>query len=111
MRLCVQRSMHGLQVKREVNIDLATLGFSPPERETLVLAIESLQSCLCVGKPDPTSSGAVQVRARQAPPVVPDNQAQMFIFRFCLDRDEPRTSPLFDAVPDGVLDQRLKNKS
>ena len=55
MGLCVQRSMHGLQVKGEVNIDLATLGFSPPERETLVLAIESLQPGLCVGKPDTTS--------------------------------------------------------
>jgi hypothetical protein len=51
--------MRRLQVKGEVNIDSATLGFSPPERETLVVAIESLQSCLCVGKPDATSYRAV----------------------------------------------------
>ena len=35
----------------------------------------------------------------------------MLIFLFCLDRDEPRASPRFDAVADGVLDQRLKNES
>ena len=35
----------------------------------------------------------------------------MLIFLFCLDRDEPRASPRFDAVADGVLDQRLQHKS
>src|SRR5207244_10405604 len=35
----------------------------------------------------------------------------MLIFLFCLDRDERRASPRFDAVADGVLDQRLKNES
>src|SRR5437762_1028597 len=35
----------------------------------------------------------------------------MLIFLFCLDRDEPRASPRFDAVADGVLDQRLKHES
>ena len=51
--------MQRREVKGEVNIDSATLGFSPPEGETLVLAIESLQSGLCVGKPDTTSARAV----------------------------------------------------
>ena len=35
----------------------------------------------------------------------------MLIFQFCLDCDEPRASPRFDAVADGVLDQRLQNES
>ena len=51
--------MHRLHVKGEVNIDSATLGFSLPERETLVLVIECLQSCLYIGKADATSYGAL----------------------------------------------------
>jgi len=61
MRLALRDggNRHRVQVKGEANIDSATLGFSPADRETLVFAIEPLQSCLCVGKPDTTSPGGV----------------------------------------------------
>ena len=36
---------------------------------------------------------------------------QMPILLARLDRDQPRTSPRLDAVANGVLDQRLKEKS
>src|SRR4051794_29309161 len=95
----------------EVNIDLAPLRFSSAEVELLVWAVQSLQSCPCIGKPYPASSRVVGVPGRQSSAVVPDNEVQMLIFLFCLDRDEPRASLLFDAVANGVLDQGLKNES
>jgi hypothetical protein len=51
--------MHRLKVQREPNIDSATLRFSFPEREAVILPIESLQTCLCVGQPDAAPRGAV----------------------------------------------------
>ncbi len=76
----------------------------------MVPAIEALESCLGVDEPDTRSHRAVQVRARHASAVVPDDQVQMLIFLSCLDRDEPRAAPWLDTVADGVLDQRLKKE-
>ena len=48
---------HRLQVEGEVNIDLAALGFSPPNEELVVLAVESPESGLGVGQPDSAACG------------------------------------------------------
>src|SRR5690242_1619586 len=98
-------------MKREVNIDAATLRFSSAQRETLVVAIESLQSCLCIGKAYSASAGVVGAPGRQSSAVIADNQVKMLILLFCLDRDEPGAPAGLDTVADGVLDQRLKNES
>src|SRR3954470_11010967 len=111
MRLCVQLSMHRLRVKGEANIDLATLRLSLPEKETLFMSIKPLQSCLCVGKAYPAASRVVGLHLRQSFTVVPDNEVQMLIFLFCLNRDEPGTSLRFDPMADCIFDQRLKNES
>src|SRR5438045_7362743 len=94
----------------DVNIDLATLRFGPAEVKPLVGAVYSLQPCPGIGNPYPASSRVAGVPGSQSSAVVPDDYMQLLILLFCLDPDDPRTSPRFYPVADGVLHQWLKNE-
>ena len=101
---------HRLQVKREVNIDSATLGVQRSPKENFGPGHESLQSCLDVGSPMPRRAELFKSEPGKPLPSSRTIRCRLLIFLSYLV-DEPQASPRFDAVADGVLDQRLKNES